>query len=278
MENERSSPTGLSQPTADATAAAPLGATPAAKRDYFSIRFVAIYAALILILLGSIAGFVYFAVRPSLHSSTAWSAWKPGSGSVAAVAKQIADHVAAKYRFEDGSQIIAIVPSAPAVTVGESTLAISDVAILSRQTGNANVQPTPAGKAEMYTFCGLGAHCAIATGLATVMRGQLIRREALEIALYTFKYIAAVDSVIEYMPPGPSGGTEALYFQRKDFDENLKQPVAKTLPLSKPPPPTVFNAREAKTIDRLTLPLLFTTTLTELQVGGALLILTPIVL
>src|SRR5579864_5832161 len=106
MENEGSLLTGLSHPSADATASPSPLAPSGAKRDYFSRRFVGIYAALILILIGSIAGFAYFAVRPSLNSSPSWSNWKPGSGSISVVAKQIADHVAGKYRFADGGQIV----------------------------------------------------------------------------------------------------------------------------------------------------------------------------
>ena len=36
------------------------------------------------------------------------------------------------------------------------------------------------GETVMYTLCGLGARCAIATGTPSVSRGRLIRREALE--------------------------------------------------------------------------------------------------
>ena len=57
------------------------------------------------------------------------------------------------------------------------------------------------GKTEMYSFCGLGAHCSIATGKPSQTRGQLVRREALETALYTFKYMPVIDSVIVFMPP-----------------------------------------------------------------------------
>ena len=53
----------------------------------------------------------------------------------------------------------------------------------------------------MFSLCGLGQSCAIATGKASVERGTLVRREILELALYTFKYVGGVNHVIAFMPP-----------------------------------------------------------------------------
>ena len=53
----------------------------------------------------------------------------------------------------------------------------------------------------MYSLCGLGASCSIATGTPSVERGELVRREILELALYTFKYVGGIENVIAFMPP-----------------------------------------------------------------------------
>ena len=75
----------------------------------------------------------------------------------------------------------------------------------------------------MYSFCGLGTHCSIATGQPSQTRGQLVRREALETALYTFKYIPAINSVIVFMPPQQDipNQTTVLFFQRKNLADRL---------------------------------------------------------
>jgi len=51
--------------------------------------------------------------------------------------------------------------------------------------------------------------------------------------------------------------------------------LQKTLPLETPPLPTASDKLEKSTIDKLTLPHIFTYQLTALQTGGAALILDP---
>ena len=57
----------------------------------------------------------------------------------------------------------------------------------------------------------------------------LLRREALELALYTFKYAPNVDSVVSLLPPeGNTNGV--IYLQRKNLADELSRPLAATLP------------------------------------------------
>ena len=129
---------------------------------------------------------------------------------------------------------------------------------------------------ENYTFCGLGDHCSIATGQPTQERGRLVRREALEVALYTFKFAPAINSVTAFMTPPPGQTTsQILYLRKDDLKDQLKQPLLRTLPLATPPLPSAADSTEASTIDKLTLPHMFTYSLTALQNGGAALILDP---
>lgn len=275
MENEGSS---VGPPHAAEPLAPSLAASDEKSRRYFSRRFTAVYVVLGIILVGSIAAFVVFALRPTISPTAAWSSWRPsGGGGTAKVAKEIADHVAPEYHLAKGSQLVAVVPSPPAVTAGTQNVAINAVAVHSAATGNTDVTQLEPGKTEMYSFCGLGTHCSIATGQPSQTRGQLVRREALETALDTFKYISPIDSVIVFMPPNKNipNQTTVLFFQRQNLADRLKQPLKTTLPLSKPPLPDELNRAEGPTIDALTLPSLYVSNLTQLQSGGALLILTP---
>ena len=92
--------------------------------------------------------------------------------------------------------------------------------------------------------------------------------QALEAALYTFKFADGVDSVAAFMPPAPGQTATQLLFMRKaDFGEQLKQPLSKTLPLTTPPLPTSADRTEAAAIDKLTEPRLYTYGLQALQTG-----------
>jgi hypothetical protein len=260
-------------------ASAPAQPAPAAAgRTRFSRRFMAIYAGLGIVLAASTIALVVYALKPAVSSSSgSWSSWQPSGGKTAAVAKQIADHVAPQYHLAQGGQLVAVVPSAPAVTAGTENIAINAVAVRS-QSGNTDITQLSPGTTEMYSLCGLGQRCSIATGKPSLRRGQLVRREALETALYTFKYLPAIKSVIVFMPPRkdlPDQRT-VLFFQRDNLAPRLAVPLAQTLPLSKPPSVTAKSTIEDGTIDSLTLPVLYNSSLTQLQAGGALLVLTPV--
>ena len=55
----------------------------------------------------------------------------------------------------------------------------------------------------LYRLCGLGAQCAINKGKPSNERGLLLQREALELALYSFRYLDGVKNVVALMPPSP---------------------------------------------------------------------------
>jgi hypothetical protein len=264
----------VSQPGGSA-APVPLVAPMPRERDYFSKRFIAVYAGLGLILVASVGSLLAFGLRPGFHS-TSWSSWKPHHGSVATMTKEIADHIAPEYRLQSGAQVAAVVPSSPTVTAGTSNIAIAAVA-LHKATGNTDVQTVSPGSTAMYTLCGLGNHCSIATGKPSLTRGRLVHREGLEAALYTFKYVHPIQSVIVFMPPAKgANATTVLYYQKSDLSYPLSHPLRDTLRLAVPPRSNQADDPERVTIDTLTYPHLYTSALTQLQPGGALLILTPV--
>ncbi len=238
------------------------------------MQFAFVYAALGVILVGSFAAFAVFGLWPGLHPSTKWSSWKPQSGRPLVMAKEIANYVAPKYRFANGGQLVAAVASAPAVTAGAQNIGIVAVSTRSKTGAKQSVRPLAPGTTVMYTLCGLGSRCAIATGKPTVPRGRLVRREGLEMALYTFKYIRPVDTVLIYVPPAQGApSAPILYFTRESLSSRLDLPLNETLPLATPPRAGQDNPTEAAALDALTLPHLYASGLVELQIGGALLAL-----
>jgi hypothetical protein len=245
------------------------------------MRFAIIYAALALILAGSLGALVINALRPGFSSGPKWSSWQPQPARLPLMAKEIADHVGPNYQFAKGGQLVAIVPSPPAVTVGTDNISIvaisTPVKVGSKlSTTQQNVTKLEPGETEMYTLCGLGEQCAIASGTPSESRGRLVRRQGLEVALYTFKYIPAVKSVLMYMPPGPNADAPGvLYFTRESLSGRLELPLDQTLSPKTPHRVGHDDPTESAVIDALTLPHLYSSGLIQLPASGALLALTP---
>ena len=270
-------------PAPQAEAAAPQPATPAQNllvggdTKRYEARFIAIYAVLGLALVGAMATLVVLSTRPGAKAPLQWSSWQPKPASTAAMTKEIADHVASQYRLSaGGAQLVALVPSKPRMTSGTTPVLIQAVAIRKKPNNNASAEVFPADKAEMYTLCGLGLHCAITSGTGSATRGRLVQREALEVALYTFKYVPAIDSIIAFLPPPPGEVPSlAVYLQKANLKQELTVPLHATLTLANPPLPDEPNTTEAATIDKLASPATFKFSLSLLQTGGVALVLDP---
>ena len=250
-----------------------LGSAP----QRFTGRFAATYTTLGLIGAAAITGLIVLVIRPGHHAAPPWSAWKPPNGNTQKVASAVANYIAHRYLLsENGGQLVAVIAQKPEVTSGTQNIAIKAVAVRKAPQSNTGIAIYSTSKTTDFTLCGLGQHCSIATGEATQTRGRLVRREALELALYTFKFAPSVDSIAAFMPPPPGQTTSSiLYLRKDDLKEQLSQPLNKTLPLDTPPLPTAADNIEKATIDKLTLPHMFTFELTALQTGGAALILDP---
>ena len=203
--------------------------------------------------------------------ASSWSKWKPPAGTAQSVASAVAAHLSTEYR-----RLVDVTASKPRVMRGKHHHRISVLAVRKAVQSNTGIAIFPATQAEMFDFCGRGPHCAIATGTPTALRGRLIRREALEAALYTFRYAPAVASALFLLPP-PSGevARNALFFRRSDLVAALLRPLSKTLRRATPPLPTNGNRAEATMIDRLTLKHVYTYELTSLPAGGVAMILDP---
>ena len=80
----------------------------------------------------------------------------------------------------------------------------------------------------------------------------MLRRETLELALYTFKYTPSVDSIVGLLPP--SGNTNyAIYLRRRNFAKELSKPLDATLPQHKVLSYQQLSPVERATVDRLTM-------------------------
>ena len=239
-------------------------------------RFVFIYAMLGLALAAAIAGVVIYAGR-AINPAPAWSSWKPTGGGIGA-AQQIIAHVAPRYRLPDGNQLLDVITKHPSVSSGGQTVPVPWIAIRGPH-GKVNpdtIQNVSDNSSLTFALCGLGEACSIATGKPSVERAALVRRETLELALYTFKYIPGVKSIVAFMPP-PAGTkpTTAVYLQKSDLEPELKVPLTRTLS-PHVPLPTNMPAREEARVDAITGPKLYTFQYSQTQQGDLVLVLSPL--
>ena len=259
----------------EATTPPPAPVQPPAQLFPHRPRFVFIYGLLGGVLAVAIALIVIYAGR-AITPAPKWSAWHPSGGGLGA-AKQIADKVGNSYRLPNGDQLLDVIAKDPSVspTTGQ-VIPLHYIAIQSTKgTPIVHYSISPSNSVT-YDLCGLGASCSIATGKATVQRGTLVRREILELALYTFKYVGGIENVVAFMPP-PAGtqAQYAVYLRKSDLSTELKQPLAKTLK-AKVPLPSTIPAREVQVVDSVTEPRVYKFGVAQAQTGDFVLVLTPL--
>jgi len=218
-----------------------------------------------------------------------WSNWRPSSGG-AGGAQQIADHVTPTYHLADGRQLVT-------ATGGKLEVANLPVHVALRASAGSSRVSIVGGSAVMFTLCGLGPRCSIRTGPPSPQRMLLLRREALELALYSFRYLG-VDNVVALLPPPPqtraqrlaqaraqasgsaaAGASQpqgaALLFRRSELGPALSRPLGDTLPAAIPSVRTVTRAPEAALVSRVTAPSLFLVSIVQGQDASAYLVLDP---
>jgi hypothetical protein len=276
----------------------PAAATPAvipaagraerARDTGFHFRFSLVYALLAAVAAASIAALVVVLTRPDAAKAENWSKFKP-TGSAIAMTRQIATQVSNEYKLKAGRKLATVVPSPlqttrflqgdsgpVSVEVPISTLAAQpDVSTGKHEEGDFKLYN--ASTTVAYQMCGFGStaqNCAI-SGTATNARGQLLRREALELALYTLKYVPGTNAVLTYLPPraDQAAPPTSVLVARSDVKEILDRPLTRTLTprsIALGEKPADFTA-----VDRLTLPHLYTYDYQTLPGDGtAILVLT----
>jgi hypothetical protein len=251
-----------------------------ARRSSYRLRFGAVYVALAVVLGAAVGVFIVLLTRPPTADPEAWSAWRP-QGRENQYPVEIADHVAERYHLPSGRQLVGVL-AGPAEVRDLPIRAVLIQHLSATPTQDDDVEVVEVGSAVMYTFCGIGPQCSIAEGESSATRDQLLRREALELALYTFAYVDDVDSVLALLPVetnDPEDQTDdtasAVFFRKEDLAPQLEEPLRETLG----PPPlagTDLAPDEATIVDRLTRRRHYSYEFQPTQDLGALLQLTPI--
>jgi hypothetical protein len=246
------------------------------RRTYTRLRprFGIAYLLLAVVVGTAVGGLVVYLGNRDTSGGAEWSTWKPTLHGQASW-KQIAEHVEPRYRLPTGKQIVGIITGQPQI----QDIPISHVAISSGlpDERREDIQIYTIKNGAMFILCGLGTSCAV-PGKPSQARAQVLRREALELALYTFKYQSNVDAVLAFIPP-PAGVNPTpqrmIFFRRDDLEQQLSEPLGATISPNVTVSPGKLLPREAAAIDRLTNPHFYKYDFQQLPDGSALAALTP---
>jgi hypothetical protein len=269
-------------------------------------RFRSVLAVLVGLAVGAIVIAVAVGIGGRNHNSSApWSSWSPpDQGNQGA--QDIADRVAPLYR-QTATQQLAVVTvvnlisqaaqtaAAQAQANGTTASPSAGLEVAVKPNSNSSQVSLLNGNTVAYNLCGVGGrNCAIG-GTASTARLLLLRREALELALYSFKYLQSTQYVVTILPPGRTQPTStltkapptkdssskpldmAILFDRQELGPLLSQPLSASLPEEFPPTVSEMpNAPEAGLVDQVTARGLFSEQVQQAQDGSRLIVLNPL--
>ena len=199
-----------------------------------------------------------------------WSAWHPDTTDSFIGAGEIAKHVQASYRNEKKK---------PLASVTAGPIAFGQIPLIVAIPSGDNVQALY-GLGVQYTLGGSGKDGLLKDSKPSKARHRLLRREALELALYSFRYLPNVTMVVTLLPPAPKVEqvhpkpkgkkaaakaakakepryqAQAIFYRPGDLKPQLEVPLKFTM---NPVTPAIrsFGGEEARRVDSLTLSNLF---------------------
>ena len=204
------------------------------------------------------------AIAPG-SNAPAWSKWQPAGSGLDAV-DEIAEHVGRQYRLPTGKQIVIVTGGPMEFADFPATIAVQEP---EAQGGGIDLFEEGA---VLYRLCGTNARtgsraldCTI-SGKPSTDRMLLLQREALELALYSFRYVGASEAVVLLPPavlkPLKDGGTltaktsppQALLFHRSDPDVQsaISQPLRSTLTVRTPTVSGIRRSPDSQSVSALT--------------------------
>ena len=245
-------------------------------------RFGIAYLILALILGVAVALFLVLVLEGGKDSEPAWSAWKPKQEGVRKL-NEIAKHVEGQYAQADGRKLVLVLSTPPEVQGQGQPVPLRAIGVSSGLPGETSEDASfyDASASWAYNFCGLGSKCAL-PGKASPARYTLLRREALELSLYTLKYEPRIQSVVTYMPPAVNTGygstaSTAIFLRRQDLAPALKAPLARTLaPIDRSLRPGRMRPEDRKQVARYTGDRIYQYSFQQLQDGTPVLALVPL--
>ena len=239
----------------------------------YAARFQFLLGALLAVAVVGILGLVLAVGRSGGgtggEDAVAWSSWRPTVGGLTG-AQQIAQHVSSQYKLSTGEQMVFVEARTPEM----AGRALEMVVRKPPQEGGQIERLR--GDVMLYRVCGLERGCAI-KGTPSQSRGLMLRRQLLELASYTFRYLPEVDRVAFTLPPTyeevPATRTsrgrripvlnQIVVLSRSDVAPVLDAPLRTTLRTPPPPMRAMYKAPERTLVEALTTTRQFTFRLVE---------------
>jgi hypothetical protein len=241
-----SSGAGGALPAVPEPAGAPAAAAPLPRETQHTPRFQFLLGALLAVGGVALAAAIAIALRPApvvIDPAAGWSPWRPtGSSSISQIAKRIGR----EYRLPSGRQLV-LVTGGPMSFLGLP----AQVALQQPPERGGDISLL-SGAGVIYRLCGLGSNCSISEGKPSVERTFLLRREALELALYTFRYIDGVNQVVVFLPPAPGKRGLTVLLRKDQLVSQLVRPLRATLAGRTPSVTGVESSPDATVVDKLT--------------------------
>lgn len=249
-----------------------------ARNVAYRSRFATLYVLLAITAGAGVGALLVLVGRGSPAPASVWSAWEP-TGSIERRSAQIGDHVGDQYRLPSGKALATVTYAGPPTIANQdgSALQIRSLAVASEAASGAeDIDAFRSNTNVMYVLCGRGPTCSIPEGKDSAQRTQLLRREALELALYSFRFLDGIETVLVLLPPPPgSEQANAVFLERDDVRVALERPLGETLTAELTPGIGEISAEEGNTIDRLTRTRVFQVGPTQQQDGSLIMILAP---
>ena len=216
-----------------------------------------------------------------------WSSWHPDTISTFNGADEIAKHIQGTYRNEKNK---------PLASVTGGPIAFGTIPLTVAMIPSGDTIQVLNGTGVQYTLGGAGKDGLLRDSKPSKARHRLLRREALELALYSFRYLPEVTMVVTLMPPAakaeqvrpkpkgkkaakaaakaklPRYQQQAIFYRPGDLKPQLQVPLKFTL-APKPPAIDHLSGTEARRVDSLTLSNLFEYARQPGQDGRAYLVL-----
>jgi hypothetical protein len=242
-------------------------------------RFLIVAGVVGAVALAAIGAALAMGLKGSGSDSGPWSMWKPDTDGVQG-AQQIADHISSTYKLGAGRRLVAVragelkipqlVPVNGQPAVVDAPFSLVQVVRNGRKEDVKYLD----GNGILYSMCGLGSQCSIKVGSPSPQRLLVLRREALELGLYTLKYLHDVKSVVVLTPPSKDGApTGVMVFRRDGLGSLLSRPLDRTLPTN-PPRPEALKRKDAGQLRALTQSHVFNYEVQAAPDGSALMVLT----
>ena len=248
-----------------------------ARRSSYRLRFGLIYVFLAAVVGAGIGSFIVLATGPEKQADPAWSAWEP-KGSTTAKVRQIADRIPKAYRTQNGAQLTVSLAGPLSVPTPQGEVPVRAVFVRpDTSKGLAeedDIAVYPANAVISFGLCGTRSkeQCEVGSTVSAE-RQTLLRREALELSLYTLKYVDSIDSVVVFMPP-EAKSQSTVFLRRSDVTDELDRPLSSLLPTAKPKVGGL-NSLEEGQILRLTQTRTYSAEVQASPDGSPVLILTP---